>query len=180
MKKFLSLFAFAILIGCVSCNNDKDEKTASSETTTAEKKEDSKAAKNLEAFHAVSKAFETFDASGIDNVVASDFVDHTERGDKNRDSLKAMIVGMKADVTNPKTEIIKELADDDYVFGWIKYTGTSGGKSGMPAGPYEMNSMEVVKFKDGKAVEHWAFMDSREMMKMMQMMQMPKMEGKKK
>jgi predicted SnoaL-like aldol condensation-catalyzing enzyme len=27
-----------------------------------------------------------------------------------------------------------------------------------------------VRFKDGKAVEHWAFMDAREMMKMMSSM----------
>jgi hypothetical protein len=35
------------------------------------------------------------------------------------------------------------------------------------AGPYDMNGIEVVRFKDGKAVEHWAFMDARDMMKMM-------------
>lgn len=35
------------------------------------------------------------------------------------------------------------------------------------AGSYEMNGVEVVRFKDGKAVEHWAFMDAREIMKMM-------------
>lgn len=179
MKKFLSFFAVAMLIGCVSCNNDKDEKTASSETTTAEKKEDSKAAKNLESFHTVTKAFETFDVSQIDNVVASDFVSHTEMGDKNRDSLKAMITGMKADVTNPKTEVIKEVADDEYVFGWLHFTGTSGGKSGMPPGPYDMKTIEVVKFNsDGKAVEHWVFMNMVDVMKMMQ--QAPKMTEKKK
>jgi predicted SnoaL-like aldol condensation-catalyzing enzyme len=167
MKKFLSLFAVAILFSCVSCNNDKDEKTASSESTSTEKKDNSKAEKNLAAFHEVTKAFDSGDPAKIDDVVASDFVDHSEQGNKNRDSLKAMILGMKADVKDGKTEIIKELADDDYVFGWLRFTGTSGGKSGMPAGPYDMTSVEVVKFKDGKAVEHWAFMDPADMMKMM-------------
>ena len=178
MKKFLSLLAVAMVVGCISCNNDKkDEKTASAETTT-EKKDNSAAEKNLAAFHVVTKAFETFDVSEIDNVVASDFVDHSQAKDRNRDSLKAEILAMKADVTNPKTEVVKELADDDYVFGWVRFTGTSGGKSGMPPGPYSMSAIEVVKFKDGKAVEHWAFMDSKEMMQMMS--SMPKMEAKKK
>ena len=66
-----------------------------------------------------------------------------------------------------KAEIIKELADDDYVFSWMRFTGSSDGSMGMPAGPYDMTSIEVVKFKDGKAVEHWGFMEPREMMKMM-------------
>jgi predicted SnoaL-like aldol condensation-catalyzing enzyme len=64
-------------------------------------------------------------------------------------------------------EIIKELADDEYVFSWLRFTGTTSGIMGMPAGPYNMTSIEVVRFKDGKAVEHWGFMEPREMMKMM-------------
>jgi len=31
-----------------------------------------------------------------------------------------------------------------------------------------MTSLDVSKFKDGKAVEHWVFMDPKEMMAMMQ------------
>ena len=75
-------------------------------------------------------------------------------------------------------EIIKELADDEYVFSWMRFTGSSDGSMGMPAGPYDMKSIEVVRFKDGKAVEHWGFMEPREMMKMMQ--QMPAMDTTKK
>jgi predicted SnoaL-like aldol condensation-catalyzing enzyme len=99
--------------------------------------------------------------------VSSDFVDHTERGDLGRDSLKAMIVTMHQQMPDMKSEVIKEMADDEYVFGLIRYTGTSNGQMGMPAGPYDFRSLEVVKFKDGKAVEHWAYMEPREMMKMM-------------
>jgi len=163
MKKLLSLFAGALLCCFVSCNNEK----TSVDTTTGTKEESSAAKKNLEASHTVVKAFDTGDPSMIDSVVASDFVDHTDRGDKNRDSLKAMIVAWKADSKDSKSEIIKELADDDYVFSWLRFTGTSSGAMGMPAGPYNMTSIEVVRFKDGKAVEHWGFMEPREMMKMM-------------
>ncbi len=34
-------------------------------------------------------------------------------------------------------------------------------------GLYDMKSIEVAKFKDGKAVEHWSFMDMQGIMKMM-------------
>jgi len=67
-----------------------------------------------------------------------------------------------------KSEIKKVFADDDYVMAWMRWTGTADGSMpGMPAGPYDMTAIEVVRFKDGKAVEHWAFMEPREMMKMM-------------
>jgi len=163
MKKLFSLFAGAILCFLISCNNEK----STVETTAGTEEESSAKKKNLEASHTVVKAFDTGDPSMIDSVVASDFVDHSEGKDQNRDSLKAMIVAWKADSKDSKSEIIKELADDEYVFSWMRFTGTSSGAMGMPAGPYNMTSIEVVRFKDGKAVEHWSFMEPREMMKMM-------------
>jgi len=40
----------------------------------------------------------------------------------------------------------------------------------MPKGPFDMHSIEVSRFKDGKAVEHWSYVDMGEMMKMMPQM----------
>lgn len=127
-----------------------------------------KAKKNLEALRTVSKAFETGDTSVIDAVVAEDFVDHTDRGDMGRDSLKAMIAMMssKSDSTM-KMEVIQEFANDDYAIGWHRYTGISDGSMG-PKGPYNWVAMEVVKFnKDSKGIEHWSYMETREVIKMM-------------
>lgn len=128
-----------------------------------------KARKNLEASHVISDAFGSGDPSKIDSVVAEDFVDHTDRGDMNRDSLKSMIRMVRSANEDMKMEVIKELADDDYVFTWMRFTGTSNGTM-MPAGPYDMKAAQVVRFRDGKAVEHWEFMEVRDMMKMMPMM----------
>jgi len=65
-----------------------------------------------------------------------------------------------------KTETVREVADGDYVYSWMRYTGTSDGTMGMPNGPYDMAAI-VAKFKDGKAIEHWNFMETQSMMKMM-------------
>jgi len=158
MKKILFLLSAAVCCFLFACNEKSSGSGAMSDA----------ARKNLDAFHIVSDAFMSGDVSKIDSVVATDFVDHTESGDKNRDSLKAMITMMHKSETGMKSEIKKELADDEYVMGWMRWTGTSDGSMpGMPAGPYDMSGMEVVRFKDGKAVEHWAFMEVREMMKMM-------------
>jgi len=71
----------------------------------------------MAASDAISKAFETGDISKIDSVVADDFVDHTDQGDKK--------------------------------------------------GKDSLNAIEVSKYKDGKATEHWSFVNMIEMMKMM-------------
>lgn len=133
--------------------------------------------KNLAAAHAVDNAFATGNTGALDSVIADNFVDHTDRGDKmGRDSLKAMIMWMRSDSKDMKMETIKELADNDYVMSYNRYSGTSSGGMGKP-GHYDMQAVEVVKFKDGKAVEHWGFMSMTDVMKMMPA---PKMDEKMK
>jgi len=177
MKQIISLFAIAFVFGLISCSNDKTEKTGT-DTMSSDKKASPMAEKNLAAARAVSNAFGSGDASGIDSVVASDFVDHTERGDKNRDTLKAMITMMRKSFPDMKMDMLREFADDEYVFQLMRFTGTSNGQMGMPKGSYDMQAIEVSKFKDGKAVEHWEYMTVPEMMKMMPAPPAQKMEEK--
>jgi predicted SnoaL-like aldol condensation-catalyzing enzyme len=173
MKKiFFAAFAMVVCI-CTSCNN--------AGTTTT--KNDSQREKNLAASDVIDKAFRTGDVSGIDSVVSPDFVDHSERGDlKGTDSLKAMVKFVHDNMKDMKQEKLHELADDDYVFSWMRWTGTSKGVAGMPDGPYDMHAMGISKFKDGKITEHWTYVDPMEMMKMMPqpaMNNMDKMDSSK-
>ncbi len=172
MKKILiSAFAGLFCI-CTSCNPPA--------TTTADNDSKAQEEKNMAASDAVGKAFETGDASAIDSVVADDFIDHTDRGDmKGKDSLKAMINMVHTNFKDMKMEKVRDVADGDYVYSWMKYSGTSDGTMGMPKGPYSMSAIELTKFKDGKAVEHWSFMDSQDMAKMMPQPEMNKMDSSK-
>jgi predicted SnoaL-like aldol condensation-catalyzing enzyme len=160
MKKiFLAAFA-GLLCFCISCNS-KTESTSDNKYSEQEQK-------NLAANDVITKAFQTGDVSGVDSVVSDDFVDHTDKGDmKGRDSLKAMVKMIHSNFKDMKTEKVREVADEDYVYSWMRYSGTSDGSMGMPKGPYDMESIEVSKYKDGKAMEHWAFMEMQDMMKMM-------------
>ena len=155
MKKYLFFISVVFMGLIVSCKSEKKEGLSEA------------AQKNLDATHGVTKAFETGDVSKIDDYVAADFVDHTDKGETGRDSLKSMIKAMHGVDPTMKMETIKELADDEYVFEWMRNKGTSDGSMGMPKGPYDMRSIEVIKFKDGKAVEHWTYMEPADMMKMM-------------
>ncbi len=158
MKNILRLFAVVLLLAGIS-----------DRAAGQDQKNSSTANKNLAAYYVVENAFKTGDTHEIDRVVASDFVDHTERGGMNRDSLKAMITWMHNAYPDMKSEKIRDLADDEYVMALRHYAGTSSGEPGMPpkGEKYTMKSIEVVRFKEGKAVEHWAFIEMADMLKMM-------------
>ena len=162
--KTIQLAYVGIFLLLAACNN-ASQPVATTDTAASGSSLSAKAQKNLDAMHVIDKAFQTGDVSGVDSVVAANFVDHTDKGDMNRDSLKAMIKWAATDKTM-KMETVKEVADDDYAFAMMHMTGTGDGKM-MPAGPYDMHSVEVVRFADGKAVEHWGYMEMGDVAKMM-------------
>lgn len=164
MKKLLFGAIAGLFCICTSCNDAKTD-TANNNGNNGD------AQKNLAASQTITKAFQTGDVSGIDSVVADDFLDHTDRGDKTgRDSLKAAVKWMKENLKDMKTQTVREVADGDHVWSWMRYTGTSDGAMGMPKGPYDIQIVELAKFKDGKAIEHWSFMEMQDMQDMMAMM----------
>lgn len=159
MKKFLFSAAAGLLCFFISC-------TDSSTKTTSDTQSEKNTMHNREVY----RAMETGDVSKLDSFIDKDIVDHTDRGDvKGIDTLKKMFTQMHNGVKDLKMDIISEASNDDYHFAWFHMTGTTADASmGMPAGTnMDMNGIDVVKIKDGKAVEHWAFADPKEMMKMM-------------
>lgn len=122
-----------------------------------------KAKKNLEVNQAITKAYEDGDFSKMKDYIAADAIDHGgETGDvKGLDSIVAQMKRYHEMMPDMKGETVREMADDEYVMTWAKMTGTMNGK------PITMTSVDVSKFKDGKAVEHWVYMDPRDMAQMM-------------
>ncbi len=124
----------------------------------------------------VYKAIETGDMSGLDSIIDKDAVDHSgDNGDiKGLDSIKKAFVKMHAQIKDLKIESMANATDGDYNFDLNRVTGTTSDASmGMPANTkIDMMSVDVVKIKDGKAVEHWGYADPKDIMKMMQGMKM--------
>lgn len=157
MKKLLIIITVCEVI--IACGNKTSN--SSSDNTDAQQ--------NLEAVHNISKAFETGDTSLINKSVAKDFIDHKDYGDvKGIDSLKAFILVSHEHIKNLKMEIIKELADDEYVMSWIQFRGTGDGQANTMQGDFNVRGMEIMRFKNGKAAEHWEAMDMRDVSKMME------------
>ena len=151
----LPAWAFALFV-FASCNTSADNNVAAASTT-------SQAQKNMDADKIISEAFEKGDPSKLDGVVASDFVDHTDMGDKKGiDSLKSELNMIHSQFKDVKMELKRQWADDEYVVDWMRYTGSNPTATmGMPVGPFDIKGMEVTRFADGKAVEHWFFDDSQ-------------------
>lgn len=146
MKKSCLTMALAIVL--FACNNDK----ASEENSPAQK--------NLAAARIIAAAFKSGDVSKIDSVVADDFTDHRPGMDVvGRDSLKALIAFYRTHHPSATMQTISETSDSNYVFQWMLFSGIEE----MP----EAKMIEVTKFRDGKATEHWTYGDWAEASKMM-------------
>jgi predicted ester cyclase len=158
MKKLILVSFAAVCSFFIACDSDQDEISAVTK-------------KNMEVNKAIMTAYEAGDFSKMGDYIAADAVDHgSEKGDvKGLDSIVAMMKMYRNSMSDMKSEVIKELADDEYVMTWAKFSGTTTADAvGMPPNQkVEMSSVDLTKFKDGKAVEHWVFMDPNEMMKMM-------------
>jgi predicted SnoaL-like aldol condensation-catalyzing enzyme len=161
MKKILFVAATALLCLLISCNDSETKGN-----TDADKQ-----AKNKADFEMIYHALETGDVSHLDSIIDKDIVDHgNPMGDvKGIDSVKKWFTDFHSMTKDVKVVSIANASNDDYAFDWNRMTGTfTAPMMGNPAGPFEITTLDVVKLnKDGKAVEHWSYMDPKEMMKMM-------------
>jgi hypothetical protein len=136
-----------------------------------------KTKKNLASAQAIVKMFESGDFSKAGDYIAADGVDHSGmKGEtKGLDNIKAEFDEMGKSMSNMKNETVKELADDDYTYQWLKETSTlKVDEMGMKAGSTNtFNVIEVSKFNaDSKVTDHWSFIYANDMMKMMPQMPM--------
>ncbi len=149
MKKIFLFFLAAGSLLFLSCNNEGGMSAA--------------AKKNKETNDAIMKAYEAGDFSKMGDYIAADAVDHGgETGDiKGLENIVNEMKRYHGMMPDMKATMSRSLADDEYVFTWATMSGTMNGKA------VTMSSVDVSKFKDGKAVEHWVYMDPKEMMQMM-------------
>lgn len=165
MKKALLLLMMGVLF--ISCGEKKDP--------MAETK-----AKNIEAFKGFDAAMQAGKLDELDKYVDANFIEHTPApGQKpGLAGLKEMYPQWKAAYPDMKWTYSTIAAEGDYVFAHFRMEGTnSGPMMGMPATNKKMDvtGVDIVKFKDGKGVEHWSYME--EMKMMTQLGLMPPMDG---
>lgn len=65
------------------------------------------------------------------------------------DNLKNMVKSFHSNNPNLKMEVITQMSNDDYVADWVQFTGSNPSIS--------IEGMEVTRYTDGLAREHWFF-----------------------
>ena len=115
---------------------------------------------------------EVFNAGNIavvDELVASNFVDHEEFPGLSggRDGLKQFVTMMRTAFPDARMDVDDLIAEGDKVVARLTMSGTQRGEfAGIPASGKSMNvtTIDIIRFENGQAVEHWGATDSAKMM----------------
>ncbi|MBL7951241.1 MAG: ester cyclase [Flavobacteriales bacterium] len=114
---------------------------------------------------------------GVEGIVAENFVTHMEMPGVTStgiQGLKDMIAMSSAVFTGNKTEDLQLIADGDRVVAHYTWKGVNSGGmgEGMPATnkPVEVKAVDVLRFENGKVVEHWGYMEEMKMMQQLGLM----------
>lgn len=110
----------------------------------------------------------------IDEMLAEDFVEHEELPgmDPGRAGIKQWFAAMRKAFPDLKFDVEFTVSDGDLVAAYINMSGTQKAEfMGMPSmgKSFSTKTIDIVRFKDGKAVEHWGVTDAMTMMEQLGM-----------
>lgn len=159
MKKLTYLLAGALLVIVASCSAPQADKTNDAQ------------AKNKEAMLKVMDMFSTGNIEGMENYVADNMVDHSPDPrvkSTGIQSLKDAIAMYRSSFPDLKMTSIAMVAEGDMVIHHFNMTGTNTGTmgEGMPATnkSVNVNGVDIVRFENGKGVEHWGYWEESKFM----------------
>jgi len=124
-------------------------------------------------YNEVLNALTTGKLDVLDKHVASDFIEHdpspamSEKSGLER--IKEDFAAYHKIFPDMKAKVHSIAVSGDMLFAYLTFTGTTSEPAmGMPAGhKMTMNSVDVIRFKGDKAVEHWGFTANSDIMNMM-------------
>lgn len=132
---------------------------------------------NKEVTEKIIKAFDEGNVNALDSFITKESIDHAEMPpgikSKGLQAVKDMCIMQKKAFPNMKTTINSMVADGDTVMVYTTMEGTNAGSfMGMPATgkPIKVEGVDIIRFLDGKAVEHWGVYDNMKLMQQMGMM----------
>jgi len=170
--KYLIL-VFSLMLFFTACKKDGGPLGTASGTDSTEEA-------NKARFRAAYDIFSNGNLDALDTLVDANFTEHTPwpGQEPGLAGLKKGFTEFRAAFPDMKMTLNHVWADGDVVIGHFTQTGTmTGTLGGMPASNKAMNisGVDIVRIKDGKAVEHWGYSEENKMAQ--QMGWMPSMEG---
>ncbi|MBL7938151.1 MAG: ester cyclase [Flavobacteriales bacterium] len=190
MRTYLITASTVLAVGLLlsSCGGGGHDQAAM-DAHAAMMKADSAAKAALAANEAGVKAVvEILNTGNMDKIgdhVAENFVDHQQDPSITTtgiQGLKDMIGLVRGAYPDFNQEVISMSTTGDMTFVHFRMKGTNTGPWGvMPATGKAMDVMgvDIMRFENGKAVEHWGYMEEMKMMTQLGMMPEPGAEAKK-
>lgn len=166
MKLAIALMATLVFYACNNSETSSSMGSGSKDSTTNSMDE-----QNLQKNRSIYTAIQTGDSATIRSLIADDAVDH--QGPNGTDvkgaaEITHMLIDFHNHVKGMKFDVVSDAIKGDYIFAMVDMKGTATDNTmGMPAGSsMDGRSVDVVKIKDGKMVEHWGFLNWQDVMKM--------------
>jgi predicted ester cyclase len=97
----------------------------------------------------------------LDEMYSDDFIEH-QRGMKDLDDTKAAILNLGKAFPDISYSLVNTIASGDLVCVQYRVSGTHEGNLGpmQPTGKkFDIDLIDIMKFKDGKLIEHWGVPD---------------------
>ena len=166
--KITQLLSVLLIGGMMSCGSP------------AAKENNDAIAKNKAAMLKVQEAFSTGNLEGLENYVAENMIEHSPDPmikTTGLQGLKDAITTYRSGFPDMKVTSITMVAEGDLVIGHINMKGTNTGAmgEGMPATgkTMDVNGVDIVRFENGKGVEHWGYWEEMKMMNQLGLMPPP-------
>ncbi|QQR84991.1 MAG: ester cyclase [Flavobacteriales bacterium] len=178
-KHLLLVFPLALLAACGGGSHPEHDKMMADHAALHAADSANKAATDQMKQGAQSflDAWWTGKTDGLDGIMAQNFTTHmtipgvTSSGIQK---LKDMIAMSNAAFTDNKAEDQHLTAEGDRVIAHYRWTGKNTGSmgEGMPAtnASVDVNCVDILRFENGKIVEHWGYMEEMKMMEQLGMM----------
>ena len=162
MRYLLSALAIAFLFS--SCTN---------QSKSMRKDEKAKNTTGITTFY--DQVMNAHNPAMVDSFCTADFVEHSPDPGftPDRDGLKKDLASLFAAFPDFHIQSNFMMADSDMVTAQFTATGTNSGTfMGMPATGKKINidGIDIIRFKNGKAADHWGYVDQMKMMSQLGMM----------
>jgi predicted ester cyclase len=136
---------------------------------------------NVAAFRKlIEVGFTQGDLGVVDELVSPDAIEHQRGSKPGIEGTKATITTLRRWFSDFELTVVKLTAEDDTVWSLNRARGVNTGSvMGFPptGKSFEVDVMDVVRFDDGKIVEHWGVPDQLGMLIQLGLMQRPQPVG---
>jgi steroid delta-isomerase-like uncharacterized protein len=180
MKTRISLIVAlgaSLAVGCAKNNSASGSSADSTASNGSSSNGSMSMADSMKtAYKAIATAWDAGDAAAMDQYVSANVVEHNPMPGQAPGiaGMKAMVTGMKAAFPDEKTTIEDIRVDGNTLIARSRMSGTnSGPMMGMPATNKKMSDVmgiDIVRWENGKFVEHWGLFDTHAMMQQLGLM----------